>query len=517
MTKPISSTTPSPSSHPDTDSSVPQPAALPASRDADAVEAWVSPAAEGTYHCVSAEFGYGVSPDLESIDALLGGLRPADLRETMKLLDENGKLDRIINQMTPKERQSLLQRAIDGKMVARDDEGRGKLVAKQPLTESFQQLVSDFNALGPNRMSETFYNWSANGEGAIESLNRSIHNQIKTLKPGDSVKVHREVAGSALHVEGTIAGDTVVSRDADGKFRVAAAGKATVGPEAHFGNKKMLAAKGEAGVGVGGRVEYTFATAAEAEKAAYAFTHDPASAALRYGKPAAIELRAELTAQLAVHEGLAPMSAFEVKAAGSAQLGARLELNGSKSELVLKASGRVDGSIAPALHVGDFELEVHGMPGSRSANVQMQLETRIPVDLEKLQAKGLEEYLRTDGADLLAKARFRFTAQTEVAPGHHATVKQVSVETNARSMGAFMNRLGEDDALASLGRNVQVDITEKHVELKHLGVKAGGHAMELGLEGEVLYERRAVTSEHSLYSGSAYDLATSPRRSPGAP
>ncbi len=484
------------------------PAPAASSREANQLSSWSSPAADAAVESIESSYGFGLLPDMESIDTELGKLDGFALLKTLNKLDADGKLERVLNRMTPDERQKVINQAVKGNLLERDRSD--KLKAKFEMPGSFQTMVDELNTLSSREKPKAAftYNWSAYQEDAYDVAKRKFGDQIATLKPGDSIQIEAKLGGSANHLTGAAESTVDVKRGADGKFTLGAQISAELGPELKHEKSGVQL---EALLGGGGRVEYKFDTAEEAKAAAELFATMPPEALAKFGKPSAIELEGKVAAEAAKSFGVAGVKLAKVKGAEAASLTLRVELDKKQPELALIAEAKVDGKILQNAKAGPVSVQVHGFDGHARGKIELEVRTKIS-DLEKFTASPID-YVGQRGPELAANARAKVTLTNELAAGHHSVTNELKITGSVSDAQTLVARLdpamSKAEMVMNLGKGVDVELREKKSALQHYGldlkVDTGAHAdLHLGAG----YERKTVESDRVLYKGTATDFVS---------
>src|SRR5262245_41352550 len=125
-----------------------EPAELPPGKtDVDRVERLTTPAAAEAFEHIGASFGWGFSPDMESIMADLTTLGGFDLFHVLHRLERDRKLEPLLDQLSPDERQQLISRLVAGGLVERRPPPDDRLDEKFALPEPLRAMLAELDAL----------------------------------------------------------------------------------------------------------------------------------------------------------------------------------------------------------------------------------------------------------------------------------------------------------------------------------------------------------------------------------
>src|SRR5258708_1186854 len=110
-------------------------------RDVDFFDSIETPAAEQAVDQI--ESAHRLYAEPEKITAAFQTLGGADLKHTLDTLQSDGKLHDILEELSPSQRQAIMEQAMHGGLLTRD--GLKGLSANTKLPADFQRLVDDFN------------------------------------------------------------------------------------------------------------------------------------------------------------------------------------------------------------------------------------------------------------------------------------------------------------------------------------------------------------------------------------
>ncbi len=507
MTKPIaaaSSASVIVPSHDDAPAAPPPPAPKAPAREANQLDAWSSPAADAATENIESAYGWGINPDMEAVNADLSKLDGFALLKTLNRLDADGKLESILNDMTPDDRQRLVNQAIKGNLLQRKTPD-SKLEAKFEMPASFQKMVDDLNVLqGRQKPTEPLaYNWSSYREDFHDVAKRKFIDEIGTLQPGDSLALDLKggVAVAGLTAGGEAKVD--VKRDANGEFTIGAKLASDAGAHIDLG-----AVKTDPVLGAGSRVEYRFKTAAEAKAAAELFATSPAEALAKYGRPAAVELEGTAAFEAASSLGIGGAKLAALKGKEEAKLTCRVEL-GEKPTLTVTAE--VEGTLKAGAKLGTKALNASPRGVDAHGSVNLSMEVTCPLKDPDAFLKAPVDYLQRNATQLLANADAKVKMKAEKEALHHGSEQTLEVTTSPKDLQRVALQVAAspdwERVVAGLGEGVSVKLEEKHYELKHVGVdlKAELKGVEVGIGAG--YERKTLENKRVLYQGSATRFA----------
>ena len=375
--------------------------------------------------------------------AALAVLRPEEQGRALAQLDDAGKLDRLVSHLEP-EKMLDLTRMLTASGIfpwkpANDAagqpvEGAPRLIEMHALMPMpLQALAHDINlAIARQSPGKKLFEPGAQGgeldakqhlqmawrdglfSGATRKAEAFVHKylavtdvdaSVHQLRPGDSyrltsdasVKVGLGAKGAEVSVGPALSAGIEVARSDDGKsYTVSGDSSLLARLSASAGLSAISKVKGELAAGGGGKVEFSFATADQASKAAQLLLEASGSpvkfAAHALAKPgdmaalakglSAVELGPQAAAKLGidVEAGHNILGAEKAKAAdlsGSAATTYRLEFkDGKPSAVSAKTSLQFESSVSQSqtFKAGDFSLDAGK---AMSASVRADIERRV--------------------------------------------------------------------------------------------------------------------------------------------
>ncbi|MBK7859499.1 MAG: hypothetical protein IPJ65_12920 [Archangiaceae bacterium] len=458
-------------------------------------DTWAHANSAVLYDDLKDSYGSGWFVDHEQLDADFAQLKGPDLGKALRDLQREEKLDPIINQLSPDERQHLAQDALRTGLLERKTP-QGKLTATAPLPASFQAMVDDLNALqSKEQHGRLHFNWSGYQEVPTSYQLRQALNDLPAMKVGDSLCVDAKLAAHAGAGGAGVSSKLSVAREADGHFTVSGSFGGHAG--VHAGEPLMAAGE----LGLAARAEYRFETAAQAQDAIELFSTDPQAALERYGRPHALELDAKLGGQLKALLGRSEVLRLRAGAGIDGEVGVRYERAGV---LELHVEGKDDGQLAGALGLGHSQVS----PRAAGAEVSARVETTF-----KLKIDDPDAFERDPRGYLIAHAEALARGselETKVSYGanalHHGTSTEASFTTRGEDLERFAGALAQGRSLAGalegLSESVELEVREKQYQVVHGGADLrlglGHHA---GVEAGAGYERRTLEENRELFKG----------------
>lgn len=532
---------------------------------ASAAEARIDVAVEVATKALS---GLMVS-DADGAKALeaLSLLRPEEQGRALARLEDAGKLDRLVSHLEP-ERMLDLTRMLTASGVfpwRRAADATGAPIANGPnlielhgaMPMALQALAHDINlAITRQSPSQKLFEPGVQGgeldakqhlqlawrdglfSGATRRAEAFVHKylavtdvdaSVHQLRPGDSYRLSSDASvklglgakGAEVSLGPTLSAGIEVSRTEDGKTYVVSGDSALLAKlSASAGLSSISKVKGELSAGGGGKVEFSFASADQAARAAQLLVEaagSPAKFAARaVAKPSEIAAlmralsAAELGPQAAARLGIdveAGHSLLGAEKADAADLSAsatttyRLEFkDGKPAALAAKTSLQFESSVARSqtFKQGDFSLDSgKALSASVRVDVERRVELRAGVRVE-------------DAARALLVGPAAMTVGVETKKGGSFGESGAKLEFKLEGETGTLLRaawaLRGGDALGAAGLFDKADVTTRRTATSglslSLGVEAAGDGASVGMKAM----RKRQLSNHAE-EGSGREMA----------
>jgi hypothetical protein len=384
----------------------------------------------------------------------------------MVVLLRDGKLADIIGELSPMQRQAVIDQAMRGGLVSREG-ATGKLAANTRVAPDFQRLLDDVNAMGPKRSQPLNYDW-----GAQESIVEKAARTVRELRPGDSARVSGDAGLVVAGLKYDAGAAVDIKREEDGAYRVGFETEVGGGVEATLAANARNGAEMKAQV----RLEYRYKSADEAMAAAASVIATQGKNIAALGKPAAVEGEASAVGELMADLGMKKVSVAEVGLEGKLAASMRLELDGKKPQLVVRSSASVEGSASLGLGLEGKEHHghqdwgfIHGV--SAGGGTKLELENRFTLDGEGLIAgpktkATLSGDLKWPGGVREGEASFELDhgEAALLMAGDLSKLGDVEVELAAKSVSTSSRHLGGFAEHAGFGGGAELSVETRRLE-----------------------------------------------------